>query len=134
MDPRFVGRSTPIRCHWNTGTYLQSAGPNRRTFNESVALMRDLAARCAREDPDVVGSGPMGGNAPATAATLKHWAGWAAGHDPEYGLGATTADDDPRVLTHKTHRHPAGRQCARYTACVRTGLVLAIISAWTGRP
>ncbi|WP_221762259.1 alpha/beta hydrolase [Nonomuraea sp. WAC 01424] len=50
MDPRFVGRSTPIRCRWTTDTPTRSAGPTRRTFDESVALMRELAAGCARGD------------------------------------------------------------------------------------
>ncbi|RBQ16784.1 alpha/beta hydrolase [Spongiactinospora rosea] len=153
MDPRFVGRSTPITCDWKIGTYLQSAGPDRRTFDRSAATMRRLAAGCARdyrdvlpyastrntardmdviraalgepklsylgysygtylgavytqlfgeradrfvldsaEDPAVRGPGPMGGNAPASSAALRSWAGWAAGRDGEYGLGATTAE------------------------------------------
>ncbi|MER7129811.1 alpha/beta hydrolase [Streptosporangium saharense] len=54
MDPRFVGRSTPIHCGWKTDTFLRSAGPNRRTFNESVTLMRELAAGCARGNRDVL--------------------------------------------------------------------------------
>ncbi|GAA3096022.1 alpha/beta hydrolase [Streptosporangium carneum] len=54
MDPRFVGRSTPIHCGWKTGTFLRSAGPNRRTFDESAALMKELAAGCARGNRDVL--------------------------------------------------------------------------------
>lgn len=54
MDPRFVGRSTPIHCGWKTDTFIRSAGPDRRTFNESVALMRELAAGCARGNRDVL--------------------------------------------------------------------------------
>ncbi|MEV8634792.1 alpha/beta hydrolase [Streptosporangium sp. NPDC051023] len=46
MDPRFVGRSTPLNCKWPT-TILGSAGPDRRTFDQSVTLAKDLAARCA---------------------------------------------------------------------------------------
>ncbi|WP_189325358.1 alpha/beta hydrolase [Streptomyces flaveus] len=46
MDPRFVGRSTPLNCKWPTVS-IGSAGPDRRTFNRSVALSKDLAARCA---------------------------------------------------------------------------------------
>jgi pimeloyl-ACP methyl ester carboxylesterase len=152
MDPRFVGRSSPLDCRWPTDTYLRSAGPTRHTFDESVALARDLAAGCApgnREllpyastrntardmdlvrralgeaklsylgysygtylgavylqmfgahadrvvldsavDPDVYGPGLFTRNAPAIQNALTHWAGWAAGHHTEYGLGSTTA-------------------------------------------
>ncbi|MEV6525790.1 alpha/beta fold hydrolase [Longispora sp. NPDC051575] len=48
MDPRFVGRSTPLDCRWDTDTPLRSAGPDRRSFEESVAFARSLAAGCAR--------------------------------------------------------------------------------------
>ncbi|MFD1936923.1 alpha/beta hydrolase [Nonomuraea mangrovi] len=47
MDPRFVGRSTPLNCAWPT-IAVGSAGPDRRTFDRGVALARDLAARCGR--------------------------------------------------------------------------------------
>ncbi|MEV7598351.1 alpha/beta hydrolase [Kitasatospora sp. NPDC089797] len=46
MDPRFVGRSTPLNCAWPT-TGIGSAGSDRSTFDRSVALARDLASRCA---------------------------------------------------------------------------------------
>ncbi|GII00878.1 alpha/beta hydrolase [Planobispora takensis] len=46
MDPRFVGRSTPLNCRWPTGV-VGSAGPDRRTFERSAAVARDLASRCA---------------------------------------------------------------------------------------
>ncbi|MGW4476234.1 alpha/beta hydrolase [Nonomuraea sp. NPDC004354] len=48
MDPRFVGRSTPIHCRWTTDTPTRSAGPTRRTFNESVVLMKKLAVGCVQ--------------------------------------------------------------------------------------
>ncbi|MGJ6965993.1 alpha/beta hydrolase [Streptosporangium sp. G11] len=153
MDPRFVGRSTPMRCRWTTDTFLRSAGPNRRTFDDGVALMRKLAAGCAQGDrdllphastrntardmdviraalgepklsylgysygtylgavytqmfgaradrvvldsavdPGVYGPGLISRNAPAITAALRRWAGWAADHDDEYGLGDTTAE------------------------------------------
>jgi pimeloyl-ACP methyl ester carboxylesterase len=50
MDPRFVGRSTPLTCAWTTDTFLRSAGPTRQTFDESVALVKDLAAGCVRNN------------------------------------------------------------------------------------
>ncbi|MER7848191.1 alpha/beta hydrolase [Kitasatospora sp. NPDC096077] len=46
MDPRFVGRSTPLNCGWPT-TGIGSAGPDRSTFDKGVALAKDLASRCA---------------------------------------------------------------------------------------
>ncbi|MGV9778744.1 alpha/beta hydrolase [Streptosporangium sp. NPDC003464] len=46
MDPRFVGRSTPLNCGWPTVS-IGSAGPDRRTFDRSAALAKDLASRCA---------------------------------------------------------------------------------------
>ncbi|MFI6997221.1 alpha/beta fold hydrolase [Nocardia sp. NPDC050175] len=47
MDPRGVGRSSPIQCHWPIGIGLQSAGVDAAGFAESVAAQGDLAARCA---------------------------------------------------------------------------------------
>ncbi|WP_433236160.1 alpha/beta hydrolase [Streptosporangium sp. CA-135522] len=46
MDPRFVGRSTPLNCKW-PAVGIGSAGPDRRTFDQSAALAKDLASRCA---------------------------------------------------------------------------------------
>lgn len=46
MDPRFVGRSTPLNCEWPS-VAVGSAGPDRRTFDQGVALAKDLASRCA---------------------------------------------------------------------------------------
>ncbi len=46
MDPRFVGRSTPLNCKWPTSS-IGSAGTDRRTFDRSVVLAKDLASRCA---------------------------------------------------------------------------------------
>ncbi|WP_030343081.1 alpha/beta hydrolase [Streptomyces sp. NRRL S-1022] len=45
MDPRFVGRSTPLNCHWPTVS-IGSAGPDRGTFEKTVKLAKDLASRC----------------------------------------------------------------------------------------
>ncbi|WP_433665118.1 alpha/beta fold hydrolase [Nocardia sp. CA-128927] len=46
MDPRGVGRSSPIKCHWPVGVGLQSAGVDAAGFAESVVAQGDLAARC----------------------------------------------------------------------------------------
>jgi pimeloyl-ACP methyl ester carboxylesterase len=47
MDPRFVGRSTPIDCDWPAGP-IRSAGSDRAGFTASVALARDFARRCGK--------------------------------------------------------------------------------------
>ncbi|WP_433314162.1 alpha/beta hydrolase [Micromonospora sp. CA-269861] len=54
LDPRFVGRSTPLDCGWSTGTWTRSAGPDRATFDRLTAFERDLAARCARRHADLL--------------------------------------------------------------------------------
>lgn len=54
MDPRFVGRSTPLDCGWPTGSMIRSAGLDRADFDRSVALARDLADRCGRNAGDVL--------------------------------------------------------------------------------
>ncbi|GAB2600279.1 alpha/beta hydrolase [Streptomyces capparidis] len=54
MDPRFVGRSTPLDCGWPTGTAVRSAGPDRATYLRAAAFARDLADRCARAHGDVL--------------------------------------------------------------------------------
>jgi pimeloyl-ACP methyl ester carboxylesterase len=49
MDPRFMGRSAPLACGWPVGLGIRAAfvGPDRASFDRSVALNRDIAARCA---------------------------------------------------------------------------------------
>ncbi|TDC57830.1 alpha/beta fold hydrolase, partial [Actinomadura sp. GC306] len=54
LDPRFVGRSTPLDCGWPSGMFLRSAGPTRARFDHQVAVQRDLARRCARRHADVL--------------------------------------------------------------------------------
>ncbi|WP_239003579.1 alpha/beta hydrolase [Nocardia panacis] len=46
MDPRGIGRSSVVNCHWPRGFGLQSAGPTLASYAESVAAQADLAARC----------------------------------------------------------------------------------------
>ncbi|MET9344667.1 alpha/beta hydrolase [Nonomuraea sp. NPDC003804] len=54
LDPRFVGRSTPLDCGWPVGLWLRSAGPTRARFDQQVAVQHDLAERCARRHADVL--------------------------------------------------------------------------------
>jgi pimeloyl-ACP methyl ester carboxylesterase len=54
MDPRFVGRSTPLDCDWPTSVGLNSAGRDRAGFDRSVRVAADLANRCARTASDVL--------------------------------------------------------------------------------
>ncbi|GAB3872654.1 alpha/beta hydrolase [Kibdelosporangium lantanae] len=152
MDPRFVGRSTPLNCRWTTDTFLRSAGPTRRSFDDNTVLQKDLAAGCAAGnrdmlpyastrntardmdviraalgetrlsyfgvsygtylgavylqmfgaradrvvldsavDPNAYGPGLFSRVGPAAAAALSHWAAWAADHNEQFKLGATTS-------------------------------------------
>ncbi|MFP3986060.1 alpha/beta hydrolase [Streptomyces sp. E11-3] len=55
MDPRFVGRSTPLDCGWDLGSaLLRSAGADLAAYREEVALARELAGRCERAHGDVL--------------------------------------------------------------------------------
>lgn len=47
MDPRFVGRSTPLDCKWTIGNGVWAAGASRASFERGVRLQADLAKRCA---------------------------------------------------------------------------------------
>ncbi|RJO68276.1 alpha/beta fold hydrolase [Nocardia panacis] len=51
MDPRGIGRSTPMHCDWPTPSGLRAAGLDRAGFEKTLALHADLAARC-RETGD----------------------------------------------------------------------------------
>ncbi|MFF4160650.1 alpha/beta fold hydrolase [Streptomyces sp. NPDC001678] len=46
VDPRFTGRSTPLDCGWDTGSYFRSAGHDRAGFRRAAAFEQDLARRC----------------------------------------------------------------------------------------
>ncbi|MFH8367019.1 alpha/beta hydrolase [Streptomyces sp. NPDC018031] len=54
FDPRFVGRSTPLDCHWPVGTAMLAAGPDRESFDGQVALQKDLAAKCRATNASVL--------------------------------------------------------------------------------
>lgn len=54
VDPRFVGRSTPLDCHWPTGSAFRSAGVDRAGFDRMAAFSEDLARRCRRHAGDVL--------------------------------------------------------------------------------
>ncbi|WP_190086110.1 alpha/beta fold hydrolase [Streptomyces longisporoflavus] len=54
LDPRFVGRSTPLDCGWDIGSTVFSAGKGRAGFKHSVARQRDLAKRCRETNADVL--------------------------------------------------------------------------------
>jgi pimeloyl-ACP methyl ester carboxylesterase len=49
MDPRFMGRSTPLPCDWPRGLGVRAmfVGAERASFTRSTALNRDIATRCA---------------------------------------------------------------------------------------
>ncbi|MQY05709.1 alpha/beta hydrolase [Actinomadura macrotermitis] len=54
LDPRFVGRSTPLDCGWPIGMWLRSAGATRARFDHQAAVQRDLAERCGKRHADVL--------------------------------------------------------------------------------
>ncbi|TXR99672.1 alpha/beta hydrolase [Streptomyces sp. col6] len=55
MDPRFVGRSTPLDCGWDLGSApLRSAGADLAAYRKEVAVARELAGRCERAHGDVL--------------------------------------------------------------------------------
>ncbi|NJP65860.1 alpha/beta hydrolase [Streptomyces spiramenti] len=46
MDPRGIGRSTPVDCGWPTGSSIRSAGTGLLDFLAASAVQRDLAEDC----------------------------------------------------------------------------------------
>jgi len=54
VDPRFVGRSTPLDCHWPTGSFVRGPGADRAGFDRATALAKDLADRCRTYESDVL--------------------------------------------------------------------------------
>ncbi|MFC8824722.1 alpha/beta hydrolase [Streptomyces sp. NPDC057137] len=55
MDPRFVGRSTPLDCGWDLGSApLRSAGADLAAYREEIAVARELAGQCERAHGDVL--------------------------------------------------------------------------------
>ncbi|WP_238846141.1 alpha/beta fold hydrolase [Nocardia terpenica] len=50
MDPRGMGRSTPVHCGWPVGDWAQSPGLDLAGFGKSVVTEADLAARCLSAD------------------------------------------------------------------------------------
>jgi pimeloyl-ACP methyl ester carboxylesterase len=54
MDPRFVGRSTPLDCGWPTGTSLRSAGPDLPGYLRGAAYQAELAARCQATNAELL--------------------------------------------------------------------------------
>ncbi|WP_405655407.1 alpha/beta fold hydrolase [Streptomyces sp. RK9] len=54
VDPRFVGRSTPLDCGWPVSSAVFSAGAGRAGFDRQVALHKDLAAKCRATNKSVL--------------------------------------------------------------------------------
>ncbi|MEU6919086.1 alpha/beta hydrolase [Streptomyces olindensis] len=52
VDPRFIGRSTPLDCRWPTGSAWRGAGSDRAGFDRMAAFAKDLAERCRRHAGD----------------------------------------------------------------------------------
>ncbi|WP_253915712.1 alpha/beta hydrolase [Streptomyces sp. NRRL S-31] len=54
VDPRFVGRSTPLDCRWPTGSMVRGAGTGRAGFDRMTAFAADLARRCRAHAGDLL--------------------------------------------------------------------------------
>ncbi|MEV2214080.1 alpha/beta fold hydrolase [Streptomyces sp. NPDC050997] len=54
VDPRFVGRSTPLDCKWPTGSFVRGAGTGRAGFDRAAAFAEELARRCRTYEGDVL--------------------------------------------------------------------------------
>ncbi|WP_329055297.1 alpha/beta hydrolase [Streptomyces violaceus] len=54
VDPRFIGRSTPLDCRWPTGSAWRGAGADRAGFDRMTAFAKDLAERCRGSAGDVL--------------------------------------------------------------------------------
>ncbi|RKT54091.1 alpha/beta fold hydrolase [Saccharothrix australiensis] len=54
MDPRGIGRSTPVDCGWPVGSMLQSAGVDRASFERGARTQADLAQRCRDKAGDLL--------------------------------------------------------------------------------
>ncbi|MEU1314853.1 alpha/beta hydrolase [Streptomyces tibetensis] len=46
VDPRFIGRSTPLDCRWPTGSAWRGAGADRAGFDRMAVFSKNLADRC----------------------------------------------------------------------------------------
>ncbi|GAD84689.1 alpha/beta hydrolase [Nocardia asteroides] len=47
LDPRGIGRSTPVNCRWREGFWIESAGFGDADFAASTVRQGELAAQCA---------------------------------------------------------------------------------------
>ncbi len=54
VDPRFVGRSTPLDCKWPTGSAIRGAGTDRAGFDRMAVFAEELARRCRAHEGDVL--------------------------------------------------------------------------------
>ncbi|MCD7440562.1 alpha/beta hydrolase [Streptomyces lincolnensis] len=54
VDPRFVGRSTPLDCQWPTGSLIRGAGDDRAGFDRMTAFAQELARLCRTHEGDLL--------------------------------------------------------------------------------
>lgn len=54
VDPRFVGRSTPLDCEWPTGSAIRGAGTDRAGFDRMADFAEELAQRCRTHEGAVL--------------------------------------------------------------------------------
>ncbi len=54
LDPRFVGRSTPVDCKLPVAGWPWSGGSDKSSFRQATKLQADIAARCGAEEGSVL--------------------------------------------------------------------------------
>ena len=81
---RALGEPKISYLGYSYGTYLGAV------YLQMFGSHADRFVLDSAVDPEVYGPGVLRRNAPAIAAALRNWAGWAAGHS-EHGLGRTTS-------------------------------------------
>jgi pimeloyl-ACP methyl ester carboxylesterase len=54
MDPRFIGRSTPLDCGWPASSWIRGGGPDRPSFDRVAAFEASLAQQCGERHADVL--------------------------------------------------------------------------------
>ena len=54
LDPRFVGRSTPVDCKLPVAGWPWSGGSDKSSFRRATKLQADIAAKCGAEEGSVL--------------------------------------------------------------------------------
>ncbi|MEV0681449.1 alpha/beta hydrolase [Actinosynnema sp. NPDC050436] len=107
---------------WSYGTYLGAV------YLQMFPGRADRVVLDSALDPDAYGPAVTRETGPADAAALEDWAGWAAAHDAEYGLGGTAARvlDTVEEVRRAATRRPLRVGDHRVDAATLPGLLLTV--------